>query len=362
MGRWRNGTALVLSPDNDKSKKPEDNDFRYVADDPKGEKCPLSAHIRRTNPRDIGDGQVRRHRILRRSISYGGPFLPEGAEDDRKRGLLFIAANSRIDLQFEVLQAKWINGGEFLGQAGLDKCPVVGSNNSAVNDRFIVPGNAVPFTNIPRFVTTRGGDYFFAPSIAALKKMSGLEAFEPDPKELAHDGRAMGDIDIGDPFDQDRLIEYKDRIFSGKDVAIRWEMENPGGDRFGSDLVFVARHQDVIEVMRGDKNGQEVYFSADHYKHASQYFLEGDPMIIGTDPGADTGQLRDRLHFILKTAWNALANSIDVHEELERIVKESVEAELKTADTEQEDRFDQRPRNQKLLCNVTGFLWRARSR
>jgi hypothetical protein len=122
VGRWRNGTPLVLSPETSRVVHNDAtlNDFRFAADDPRGEKCPLGAHIRRVNPRDIGGrDEVRRHRILRRGISYGGPLLGEKGDDVEKRGLLFIAANSRIDLQFEVIQADWINGGEFLGQAGL---------------------------------------------------------------------------------------------------------------------------------------------------------------------------------------------------------------------------------------------------
>ena len=129
VGRWQNGTPLVLAPD-----APLDfgddrdeviNDFLYAADDPMGAKCPLGAHVRRTNPRDIGaTNDVRQHRILRRGIAYGGPLLGDKVlGDGNKRGLLFVAANSRIDLQFEVIQSNWINKGELLGQAGLNRCP-----------------------------------------------------------------------------------------------------------------------------------------------------------------------------------------------------------------------------------------------
>ena len=136
--------------------------------------CPLGAHVRRTNPRDIGGtNDVRRHRILRRSIGYGGPLLPEGKlGDGNKRGLLFVAVNSRIDLQFEVVQAAWINRGELLGQAGLGRCPITGANRRRAEDAFLEAGAVAPVVGIPRFVITRGGDYFFAPGINALKAIA----------------------------------------------------------------------------------------------------------------------------------------------------------------------------------------------
>ena len=150
VGRWPNGTSLVASPDAPLGlgANPDDviNNFRYAADDPNGDRCPLGAHVRRTNPRDIGGANdVRRHRILRRSIGYGGPLLPEGSiGDGKKRGLLFVAVNSRIELQFELIQSRWINTGEFLGQAGLDRCPIIGANREGVADAFLEPGASAP--------------------------------------------------------------------------------------------------------------------------------------------------------------------------------------------------------------------------
>ena len=90
VGRWPNGAPLVLAPDRELDFGPEPqeaiNDFLYAADDPKATKCPHSAHIRRTNPRDIGaTNDVRRHRILRRSIAYGGPLLPEELNGRREQ-------------------------------------------------------------------------------------------------------------------------------------------------------------------------------------------------------------------------------------------------------------------------------------
>ena len=60
--------------------EPGANDFRY-GDDLEGRRCPLGAHIRRSNPRDaLGhDGTLSmRHRMIRRGMPYGPP-LPEGS-------------------------------------------------------------------------------------------------------------------------------------------------------------------------------------------------------------------------------------------------------------------------------------------
>jgi deferrochelatase/peroxidase EfeB len=52
MGRWRDGTPLVLSPDAPDPAKARANDFGYAREDPDGRRCPFSAHIRVVNPRD----------------------------------------------------------------------------------------------------------------------------------------------------------------------------------------------------------------------------------------------------------------------------------------------------------------------
>ena len=121
VGRWRDGSPLVLRPDgpdpalgNDKLRA---NDFRY-GDDPLGLRCPRGAHVRRTNPRDTLGWEGRltaRHRILRRGMPYGPP-LPDGAADDGEaRGLLFVCLQASIARQFEIVQSQWCNDGNAFG-------------------------------------------------------------------------------------------------------------------------------------------------------------------------------------------------------------------------------------------------------
>ncbi len=124
VGRWPNGTPLVLSPDAPiaglrRQGRASANAFRYADDDPDGRRCPLGAHIRRTNPRDaLGfDGLLSfRHRIIRRGMPYGRPLPAEATEDDHvDRGLVFVCFNASISRQFEGIQAQWINDGNVFG-------------------------------------------------------------------------------------------------------------------------------------------------------------------------------------------------------------------------------------------------------
>jgi Dyp-type peroxidase family len=178
MGRWPDGTPLMLSPDKPDSELANDdmrhNDFTY-ASDPEGLRCPLGAHIRRGNPRDslgFRDKLAARRRILRRGMPYGD-FLPEGQTTDGKdRGLVFTCLNANLSRQFEFVQQQWINyGNDF--HLGEDSDPVIGNRQQA--GRYIIPGDAsrneasFVCSGMQSFVTLRGGDYFFVPSLTALR-------------------------------------------------------------------------------------------------------------------------------------------------------------------------------------------------
>ncbi|WP_419907005.1 hypothetical protein [Hoeflea sp.] len=366
MGRWKNGTPLVLSPDGPRAIGPESdrkiNDFLFVRDDPKGTKCPLGSHVRRTNPRDIGGrNDVRRHRLLRRGIGYGGPLLDDSSRGDgKKRGLLFIAANARIDLQFEVIQADWMNGGEFMGQAGLNRCPIAGSNTGETGDRFLESGAAVPVSRIPRFVITRGGDYFFAPSQDAIEAMALHERFELDTSELLANGHSMTDPQTPGLFTEKRIRGFVGRFLRDKNVSlIRAKLPDiPGSspyndgatlhepDGLDSPVCFVGRHRDVADILRlVDKQGQE-QFSVDHYSLSGRRVLRGDDMLIGTAQfPAASRERRTRLYSILGDAWQALdaAHRDDrggggVHSRLGDIVSNRIEMALaRTGDSHRID-------------------------
>jgi Dyp-type peroxidase family len=243
VGRWPNGTSLVTSPDLPPAEllKAALNDFRYQDADGKGRRCPLGAHARRVNPRDSNNrDEARRHRLWRRSISYGGAFLPyDAADDGRRRGLLFVALCSRLDQQFEFVQTRWLNGGEAVGHAGIAHCPLAGANSGDLQDSFAVPGRPAPYTHLPRFVTTRGGDYFFMPSIKALEEI-GAGATFPSPAKGANPG-----IEETPPvIDAEALFKF------GLDKLLP---RNSPPWRPLNGMALVGRHKFVKKVLRKDR-------------------------------------------------------------------------------------------------------------
>ncbi|MGH9394915.1 MAG: Dyp-type peroxidase, partial [Terriglobales bacterium] len=182
VGRWQDGTPLELSPDRpDPALVADPNrntNFTY-GNDPLGARCPMGAHIRRTNPRDAAGfdgGLVNRRRIMRRGLPYGS-YVPDGqpADDGEDRGIVFMALNASIFRQFEFVQQQWIEYGNDARQ-GNDKDTLLG--NHAGQGRFSIQGSADPGNppficgGLPNFVELRGGDYFFMPSLTALAMMA----------------------------------------------------------------------------------------------------------------------------------------------------------------------------------------------
>ncbi|MBE2318975.1 Dyp-type peroxidase [Solirubrobacter sp. CPCC 204708] len=180
VGRWPDGTPLALSPGSPDAAIASDparlNNFGY-ADDPDGFKCPLGAHIRRANPRDSAgffDGRLsNRHRLVRRGRAYGKPLPPGATEDDgTDRGLVFVCFQADIWRQFETVQALWIDDGDPFG-LGRDKDFLVGEPHGT-EGKMTIQGHPPHFLKPqPRFVTLRGGEYLFQPSMSALRHLSG---------------------------------------------------------------------------------------------------------------------------------------------------------------------------------------------
>ncbi|MFJ3307438.1 Dyp-type peroxidase [Streptomyces sp. NPDC086549] len=192
VGRFQDGTPVVDRGVTGLGSLP--NNFTFDAD-PDGVRCPFQAHIRKTNPR--GDKQrqfgqpltqERTQRIARRAISYGKVTL--NADKGDEVGLLFLCAQSSIPDQFEFIQNQWANNKNFLrGGSGLD--PVIGQLYPDQPDDGTLAGhwpklygsrNELDFSTNPpsvvghtfaerigQWVTMKGGEYFFVPSLSALK-------------------------------------------------------------------------------------------------------------------------------------------------------------------------------------------------
>jgi Dyp-type peroxidase family len=200
MGRWPSGAPLVETPDRDDPRLGDHNDFGYYHTDPLGLACPVGAHIRRMNPRDSLDPQPGTeaslavndgHRLLRRGRSYGpgdgGPAAAgngnhaertagAGVAPQHGTGLHFICLAASLIRQFEFVQHTWLNNPTFHGLYD-DTDPLVGSRDPR-GATFTVPARPVRrrYRDLPQFVRTRGGAYFFLPGVSALRYLDQLSA------------------------------------------------------------------------------------------------------------------------------------------------------------------------------------------
>ena len=183
VGRWRSGAPLTLAPVKDDPALGEDsqrnNDFTY-ADDPGGKQVPLGSHMRRMNPRDtkmpvLADVNI--HRMIRRTTTYGAPYDPNTLsdhDDEVPRGLYFLFMSAKAMATLEFLQREWINDGNFTG-LGEERDPIVGLQEEG--GTFTIPREPVRrrIHGIQTFNMLRGGEYFFMPSLSALKWLADLK-------------------------------------------------------------------------------------------------------------------------------------------------------------------------------------------
>jgi len=171
MGRWTDGTPLV-------------DDYRG---DPNGQICPLFAHTRKAFPRYNTDAAPEEHRIIRRGIPFAS------SKDGKvERGMLFLAFQANISMQFAHVFGKWLNG-QFFPQAPRQellahhgsggtsplRMPGVDPVTSTEKGTWLLhrPGsrtfsdgeNDYAAFEMQRFVTLTALGYFFAPSIRALQ-------------------------------------------------------------------------------------------------------------------------------------------------------------------------------------------------
>jgi Dyp-type peroxidase family len=220
VGRFRDGTPLALN-ETDGFVPAKANNFRCdgldatlesragAPEDLFAAKCPFQAHIRRVNPRqcvDVPAGPADvalekdhdGHRIVRRGITYGERKRTPNAFaalDDLPTGgvgLLFACFQRSILNQFAFLQKMWVNSIFFPlpgGSAVPGQDPLLGRQT---NDEFrqwwrkeygddighrpaSVSGMNLRASHETRvgfggFVTFKGGEYFFAPSLPFLRQ------------------------------------------------------------------------------------------------------------------------------------------------------------------------------------------------
>ena len=83
-----------------------------------------------------------------------------------------MALNASIIRQFEFVQQQWMEyGNDF--RLGNDKDVLIGSNDG--NGKLLIQGDPPHVCpHLPHFVECRGGDYFFIPSMTALRLLANL--------------------------------------------------------------------------------------------------------------------------------------------------------------------------------------------
>jgi len=208
VGRKRDGTPVVGASDEKYEGAGDGGDlnaFTYRSD-PDGVRCPLGAHIRRSNPRnaDLPPGapglvswakrtlgfdadalahdlvaSTRFHRLLRRGREYGPGVSPAealgGGSSGADTGLHFICLGANIARQFEFVQNAWAMAVRFDGLPS-ESDPLLGTRAPAADgtptDGFSMPregGADERLAGLPQFVTVLGGAYFFLPGIRALR-------------------------------------------------------------------------------------------------------------------------------------------------------------------------------------------------
>ena len=191
VGRFKDGTPIEQQ-DHPGGDPRRTNDFTY-ADDVRGGRCPMHAHIRKVNPRghSLRDGETleveRRHTIARRSLTYDDRPPHERADTlpDKGVGVLFMCYQASLELQFAFMQQRWC-GTAWFPQAGVGVDALVGLDDpreiAAAHDGHANeshehdwpasygadPSKRAPFASC---IDTLGGEFFFVPSVPFLRSL-----------------------------------------------------------------------------------------------------------------------------------------------------------------------------------------------
>jgi deferrochelatase/peroxidase EfeB len=179
MGRWRDGTPLMLSP-NEENPQLAGEDFQYGSD-ATGKICPVAAHIRIVNGRDQQLDNAHRlmfpefPRVLRRGSSYG-TWLDGTVDDGQDRGILGMFLCANVNRQFYAL-TRWIAATNF-SDAYKDpngQDPLFASRSVPLaSQRFSIPSDhgRATLKGIPDFIRMQGVAILLLPSVSTLRRLA----------------------------------------------------------------------------------------------------------------------------------------------------------------------------------------------
>lgn len=213
VGRWPSGAPLMRSPASDDTALGADNHannyFQYAEDSPPpmalnpelhyggdnftlskadgGQRCPLSGHVRKVNPRDAVTEQgtsvdVFTRLVLRRGIPFGDaydsadPATRDTPEHDR--GLIFVSYQTSVDAQFVFLQKNWANDSRDPNDGG-GQDGIIGQRSDGGRARTVTiaadDGTEAKLILDREWVIPTGGGFFFSPSISTIQNVLGRE-------------------------------------------------------------------------------------------------------------------------------------------------------------------------------------------
>lgn len=206
MGRWRDGTPVALHPtaaswQASAGADAERNDFDYAPsyeypgtpEDHGGARCPVGAHVRRSNPRNA---RIAGARHSRRLIRRGMPTAWDEAGGQHREGLFGMFLCGNLERQFEFILRHWINGD--LAASGIrgTQDPIVGSGS--IGGTVWLPGineDGSPLKlHVGRLTETRASLYLLMPGIAVLRSLDPalLQVAASGPVAEPRAGMAQG--------------------------------------------------------------------------------------------------------------------------------------------------------------------------
>jgi len=276
VGRTIDGKPLLSH-----KTSPGFNEFDY-ADDPAGQHCPFSSHVRRSNPRltlskaqHKTTEQVDQHRIIRRGMPYGSFIKPKQqapVHGKKKRGLHFICYNARIDSQFEFIQRNWLNSSDFLAMPSNVPDPLVASRASNDIGQVCRGREQQPAFGMQQYIHLKGGDYFFAPGLAGLEQI--LQQVKPfNPLAVPPRSAQEWDPESSDPIKVTPYLLPQDLL-----AGSRYKQFEVKAADHVTNFYYFGHPEDVVKIL-----GDPARFTNDLYRKKILALTQRDMLLSAPD-------------------------------------------------------------------------------